>query len=176
MTWSTYIQVIRFQNREWFFLQRVDDYDLLNGDNGVLRDSSGRIGLYTTVSEARAVAETIGEPLREQPPVTTDLDAVLAWSSSPKAETLDHTMVMMAWHTLIDVGAADPFPDAIEPHEPDYALSIVVDKVHDGSAATIEQPRVTARPEWSATELSLLAHTLRAGIRRLADEIIPRGD
>ena len=85
-------------------------------------------------------------------------------------------MVMMAWHTLVDVGAADPFPDAIEPHEPDYALSIVVDKVHDGSAATIEQPRVTARPEWSATELSLLAHTLRAGIRRLADEIIPRGD
>jgi hypothetical protein len=102
-----------------------------------------------------------------------DLDGVVAWCADPKAETLDHRLAMLAWHTLIDFGVAEPLPNAIEPHEPDYMLSVVAKKVHDGRAATTNPPTM-AVPGWSPPELFLLASTLRAGVDRLGAELKTR--
>ena len=173
MTWSTYVAAIRFEGRHWFFLDRVDDDHMLSPDNGVIRHSSGRFALYDSEAAARAAAQRLHEPHQDKSPHITDIDAMLAWCAAPKLATLDPCLAMQAWHQLIDFGVCDDFPDAIRPEEPGYELAVVVAKTHVSYAATDPVWWGRPAPEWTDSELSLLAQTLNAGIRRLAAEVIP---
>lgn len=63
----------------------------------LLRDSPGRVGLFLTEPAARAEGHALNEPLREKAPYLLDLDAVLAWCSTPEPATLNYGDIVEAW-------------------------------------------------------------------------------
>jgi hypothetical protein len=176
MTWSTYVGEIHLESRPWFFIQRVDENHMQSGDNGVVRNSSGRTALYETEAAARAHGREWAEPLQDKSPFIVDIDSMLAWCSKPNVKTLDATLALSAWHLLIDLGVCEEFPDALRPKEAGYELSVVVDKVHDTHWVNGDPEAKRPLPMWRAGELSLLAETLKAGIQRLGSEILPCSD
>ena len=169
MTWSTYVDAVRIDGRDRFYLQRVNDR--LSGEHPVLRSESGNVAWYETDAEARGAAYWLGEPLQEDHRVEPlDLDAALAWTEHPRAEGLDYGLLMGAWHTLATLGVTREPPVVLEKNDPDWLLGEVGDKVHIGYDAMSNPKSTFTVPEWSVDELALLANTLREGLRRLTSD------
>jgi hypothetical protein len=163
MGWTTYVDAFVLRSHRRYYLQRVDEHN--SADHPVLRDAAGRFALYPNEAAAREAAGLRGEPLSEQPVEVLDFDAVSTWCSHPSADTLDRRLLMIAWHTLIHFGALEEMPNALDPTEPDYSLTQVVDRLHLTAEDAAE---LLGRREWLPSEVELLANVISDGIARLA--------
>jgi hypothetical protein len=162
MGWSTYIDGVRLNARNWYFLQRVDDE--LAADHPVLRSPSGAL-LFPSEADAHSAALELEEPLTPKEPYIADLDAVLAWAAKPTSASLDYWRLMTSWHVLVDLGALaspeDAMGDSVSP------LEDIVDKLHLGLTYDGELARPEHAVAWTDVELALAARALREGIERL---------
>lgn len=166
MGWSTYIDGVRLNARNWYFLQRVNDE--LAADHPVLRSPSCAL-LPPSEADARDAALELEEPLTPKEPYIADFDAVLAWATRPGSAALDHRLLMMSWHTLVDLGALDSPEDAtgdlVSPLE-DIVHKLDLGLTYDGEPARPEQP-----VPWTDAELELAAGTLREAVERLSESL-----
>jgi hypothetical protein len=169
MGWRTYVDAVQRQGRKHYYLKRIDDR--LAGPHPVLPGTDGRVDFYATEADARQAARTLKEPIEAKAPITLDMDAVYAWASDARVETIDYAMLLSALHRLEDLGVLEPMPIEFDRSSPDYVLSEVHEKIDIGYSLASDSRSPFDAPVWTAGELATLVHTLLHGLDALDDRL-----
>ena len=144
-----------------------------NSDDRVLTDSSNRILSFENEMKLDAFAQSASIVVQPEAPILQNLDRVGLWVSNPGSAILAPDELLSVWNLLIDVarslgGEGSPFLKEDE----DEQLSCLYDRLFWGTNPKALTPEnLQFRPEWSASELSMLAEHFGKGIDMFAGNL-----
>lgn len=135
-----------------------------NDSDGVVVEE-GLVVSFSSEDALRAFAARHRLALVEEEPILHDLDAVQAWVSCPRSETVSCSVALAAWNLFGDIARSLPSAGAGF-SEVDRAEDRVYDKLFFGNNLPAVTP-VGERydPAWSAEEVAALARVLERGLR-----------